>query len=120
MSNLAPFNPVAAIIERSLTIKHVYGEPVQRGDTTVIPVARVVYGFGAGGGQGRRGQGESAAANGPQGEGEGGGGGVVMTPAGALEVGPNGTRFVPVQPLAPLILAGGIGLTLGLLLARRR
>ena len=49
MSSPAPFEPIAALFERSLSIKHVYGEPVQHGDTTVIPVAQVAYGFGAGG-----------------------------------------------------------------------
>ena len=52
MSSPAPFEPIAALLERSLNIKHVYGEPVQHGDTTVIPVAQVAYGFGAGGGRG--------------------------------------------------------------------
>ena len=54
MSSPAPFEPIAELLERSLSIRHVYGEPVQHGDTTVIPVARVVYGFGAGGGRGPR------------------------------------------------------------------
>ena len=31
---------------------HVYAEPVRHGDTTVIPVAKVAYGFGAGSGRG--------------------------------------------------------------------
>ena len=43
MSSPAPFEPIAALLERSLSIKHVYGEPVQHGDTTVIPVAQVAY-----------------------------------------------------------------------------
>ena len=52
MSSPAPFAPIAELLERSLSIRHVYGEPVHHGDTTVIPVAQVAYGFGAGGGQG--------------------------------------------------------------------
>jgi uncharacterized spore protein YtfJ len=52
MSSPAPFQPIAELLERSLSIRHVYGEPVLRGDTTVIPVAQVAYGFGAGGGRG--------------------------------------------------------------------
>jgi uncharacterized spore protein YtfJ len=54
MPNPAPFAPIAELLERSLSIRHVYGEPVQRGDTTVIPVATVAYDFGAGGGRGPR------------------------------------------------------------------
>ena len=52
MSSPASLGPIAELLERSLSIRHVYGEPVQHGDTTVIPVAQVAYGFGAGGGQG--------------------------------------------------------------------
>ena len=51
MSSPAPFEPIAELLERSLSIRHVYGEPVHHGDTTVIPVAQVAYGFGAGGGR---------------------------------------------------------------------
>ena len=122
-STPAPFEPIAAIIERSLNIKHVYGEPIQRGDTTVIPVAQVMYGFGAGGGEGRRRRGNGTSsddAHGPEGQGSGGGGGLRMTPAGALEVGPRGTRFVPFLQIQPLLGAAAVGLLLGWLIARRK
>ena len=40
MSSPAPFEPIAELLERSLSIKHVYGEPVQHGDTAgVVPGA---------------------------------------------------------------------------------
>jgi uncharacterized spore protein YtfJ len=127
MSSPAPFAPIAELLERSLSIRHVYGEPVQHGDTTVIPVATVAYGFGAGGGRGpRRGRsgapakGESGEEHRPDARGEGGGGGVRMSPVGALEIGPQGTRFVRFQPLAPWFGAAALGLVAGWLLARRR
>ncbi len=125
MPGPAPFEPIASLLERSLSIRHVYGEPIQRGDTTVIPVASVAYGFGAGGGRGRRpshatDNPAAAAADTPSGEGAGGGGGVRLTPAGALEIGPHGTRFVKFQPLTPLLGAAAAGLVLGWLIARRR
>jgi uncharacterized spore protein YtfJ len=122
-STPAPFEPIAALIERSLNIKHVYGDPIQRGDTTVIPVAQVMYGFGAGGGEGRRRRTDGVAAEDggrAEGQGSGGGGGLHMTPAGALEIGPGGTRFIRFQPLRPLLGAGAVGLLFGLLIARRR
>ena len=53
--------------QSSATVKNVYGEPVSRGDRTVIPVARIAYAFGGGGGS----KGEQA---GPEGGGGGGGG----------------------------------------------
>ena len=121
-STPAPFEPIAAIIERSLNIKHVYGEPIQRGDTTVIPVAQVMYGFGAGGGEGRRRRRNETSSDdpgGPEGQGSGGGGGLRMTPAGALEVGPGGTRFVPFLQIQPLLGAAVVGLVLGWMIGRR-
>jgi len=126
MSSPAPFGPIAELFERSLSIRHVYGEPVHHGDTTVIPVAQVAYGFGAGGGQapGRalKHASDESPADGPRSEaqGAGGGGGVRMTPVGALEIGPQGSRFMRWHPLAPWLAAGGAGLVLGWLLARRR
>ena len=56
----------------------VFGEPVQREGVTVIPVARVRFGFGGGGGGGSR-QGE-------EGSGGGGGGGASVTPIGFIEL----------------------------------
>jgi uncharacterized spore protein YtfJ len=127
MPSPAPFEPIAELLERSVSIRHVYGEPVHHGDTTVIPVAQVVYGFGAGGGQGpgrllRNTSDENPAKTDTPSEakGAGGGGGVRMTPVGALEIGPQGTRFVHFHPLTPWLSAGALGLLVGWLLARRR
>ncbi len=121
MSSPAPFESISELLERSLSIRHVYGEPVRHGDTTVIPVAKVVYGFGAGGGQ-RPGHTPPKAVDGspiaatarPEAQGAGGGGGVRMTPAGALEIGQQGTRFVHFHPLTPLLGAGALGFVIGL------
>jgi uncharacterized spore protein YtfJ len=127
MSSPAPFAPVAELLERSLSIRHVFGEPVQHGATTVIPVAKVAYGFGAGGGRGPgRGpkpaldESRSSEEDYTDAQGAGGGGGVRMTPVGALEIGPQGIRFVRVHPLAPWCGAVALGLVVGWLLARRR
>lgn len=129
MTSPAPFEPIGELLQRSLNIHHVYGDPVQHGDRTVIPVAQVAYGFGAGGGQvpGRprkNGSGESLpdsdSKDAPsEAQGAGGGGGVRMTPVGALEIGREGTRFIGFHPLTPWLSAGAIGLALGWLLARR-
>ena len=128
MSTPAPFGPIAELLERSLSIRHVYGEPIQHGDTTVIPVATVAYGFGAGGGRrpGPTQKKESDDAAAPnkdtssEAQGAGGGGGVRMTPVGALEIGPHGTRFIHFHPLRPWLSAGAVGLVVGWLLTRRR
>jgi uncharacterized spore protein YtfJ len=127
MSNPAPFGPIAELFERSVNIRHVYGEPVHHGDTTVVPVAQVAYVFGGGGGQGPRRRQQDGPVESPsdndsrlEAQGAGGGGGVRMTPVGALEIGPMGTRFVHVHPLMPWLSAGTLGLVIGWLLARRR
>jgi uncharacterized spore protein YtfJ len=100
----------------SATVKTVFGEPIQAEGRTVVPVAKIAYGFGAGGGHGR-GKSDSAS----EGEGGGGGGGVRAFPAGALEITPEGTHFIPytdIRRLAGVFAAGAlIG---GLLLWRRR
>ena len=127
MSTPAPFAPIAELLERSLSIRHVYGEPVHHGNTTVIPVAKVAYGFGAGGGRApgrvRKGPSDDSTSNKENqadAQGAGGGGGVRMTPVGALEIGPEGTRFVHFHPFAPLLAAATLGLVVGWLVARRR
>jgi uncharacterized spore protein YtfJ len=72
------------------TNKPVFGEPVTSGETKVIPVARVAYGFGGGSGSMNRDSTE------PRGqEGMGGGGGGLAIPAGVVEVTPRGTRWIP-------------------------
>jgi uncharacterized spore protein YtfJ len=91
----------------------VYGEPVTAAGRTIVPVARVAYGFGGGGGVRARGDGQSGD------EGGGGGGGIVATPVGALEISPDGTRFIAFGDKKRLAVALLAGLGLGLLLAGR-
>ena len=62
-------------LQLSATTKTVYGDPVSAEGRTLVPVARVRYGFGAGGG-----------ANSGDGGGEGSGGGVEVTPIGLVEI----------------------------------
>ena len=72
------------------TVKSVFGEPIHVNGKTVVPVAKVAYGFGGGAGTGKSGTQPDR-----QGEGGGGGGGVRAFPAGALEITEGRTRFVP-------------------------
>jgi uncharacterized spore protein YtfJ len=85
----------------------VFGEAVERGELTVIPVAKVRAGFGGGTGSmpAARGEGEAL------GEGGGGGGGFIASPLGFIEVRESGATFRRIQdPVAygPLAVAGGI------------
>lgn len=86
------------------SVTAVFGEPIERGDITVIPVARVRWGFGGGEGQG----GEAA---GPTGSGLGGGGGAAGDPVGYIEIGPAGAAFRPIvspYPSPLFLIASGI------------
>ena len=97
------------------TVKSVFGEPISVNGKTVVPVAKVAYGFGGGFGAGK-----NTSHTEQQGEGGGGGGGVRAFPAGALEITNSRTRFVPfidVKSLAGAFTAGAVFASL--LLMRR-
>ena len=99
------------------TVKSVFGEPIHVNGKTVVPVAKIAYGFGGGFGTGK----DGAIAD-RQGEGGGGGGGVRAFPAGALEITDTSTRFVPFVNLTWLAAAftGGLVLSSLFLLRHRR
>lgn len=84
--------------------KIVFGDPVVVGSKTIVPVAKVRYGFGIGSGQGHREQ-----------HGGGGGGGLVAKPVGVVEITPSETRFVPFVSAWSIVAAVGFGVCLGLL-----
>ena len=96
------------------TVKSVFGEPIHAGDKTVVPIAKVCYGFGGGFGAGPTKDGS------PKGEGGGGGAGVRAYPAGALEITPSGTRFIQFTDLRWLLAAFSMGAFAGTLLFRRK
>ena len=66
-------------------VSTVFGEPVEREQVTVIPVAKARFGFGGGGGSGSR--------EGDEGSGGGGGGGVAVSPVGYIEVHDDSAEF---------------------------
>jgi len=89
--------------------KQVYGEPVERDGTTIIPVARVQWGFGGGG------FGRGAVERG------GGGGGAQAIPTGFIELRNGVAEFRPiVDRNAPLRFAavGAAAFLAGLLIAK--
>ena len=96
---------IAGRVSASASVKNVYGEPVVVGNRTVVPVAQVSYAFGAGGGTGNK--------DDEHGEGGGGGGRVSASPFGALEVTPEGTRFLVFEDRRRLGAAMLIGVVLG-------
>jgi uncharacterized spore protein YtfJ len=110
---------ISEALETTANARSVFGEPIQAGDKTVVPVAKVAYAFGGGFGSGKH-----AAHPDREGEGGGGGGGVRAFPAGALEITSTTTRFVPFTSVAQLVrelaVAFAAGVTVGALVTRRR
>jgi uncharacterized spore protein YtfJ len=86
-------------LQTGATVKAVFGDPVTAGDRTVIPVARVRFGFGAGGGTRSHDEG-----------GGGGGGGVRADPAGMIEISPAGTTFIAFPDYRRLAVAFALGI----------
>ena len=111
---------LASISERvqsSASVKAVYGGPIVAEGKTIIPVARVRYGFGGGGGT----RGDDEASDDAQPEtGGGGGGGVDVSPIGFIEVTPEQTRWVSFEDRRRIVKAAVVGLLLGLFLLMRR
>lgn len=101
----SPFQEVFRSIVEHAGAETVFGEPVSVGDRTIVPVAKIRYGFG--GGSGGRERGEQF--------GGGGGGGLVAKPLGAFEISPSETRFIPIPSRLEMIAAVVLGLCLGLL-----
>ncbi|MBV9482665.1 MAG: hypothetical protein JO249_18230 [Acidobacteria bacterium] len=96
-------------------VKSVFGEPVNAEGKTIIPIARIAYGFGAGSGAG--GVGDTRA----RGEGGGGGGAMRAIPVGVIEVSAHQpTRFVPITDRKKLGAAAMAGVLLGIWLGWRR
>ena len=83
----------------------VFGDPVDRDGVTVIPVAKVRWGFGGGSGRGI----EEGSETGEIGEGSGGGGGVMASPVGYIEILDGQATFHRIKDpasLVPLVIAG--------------
>ena len=109
------FESIQDKIVSSAHVKTVFGDPIVAEGKTVIPVARIRYGFGGGMGTGP----SRSAEEQRLGQGGGGGGGAMAVPVGVMEVSASGTRFVPIESrsrIAALVLVGAVA---GYLWARR-
>lgn len=115
MSSLTLLQSLHENLASRAQVKSVFGDAVTAGEKTIIPVAKIAYGFGAGAGTG--GMGEETR---PKGEGGGGGGGVRAVPVGVLEVSARETRFVPIHDRKKTVGTLLVGAALGLLFAKRK
>ena len=104
-NNLTFVERLAERIGLNATARSVYANPVERDGVTIIPVAKVRYGFGGGGQQGKE-------------QVEGGGAGVQVSPVGYIELKDGHSKFKRIRnPLAALpFLASGL---MGFLIMRR-
>jgi uncharacterized spore protein YtfJ len=115
MSSLTLLQSLHENLASRAQVKSVFGDAVTAGEKTIIPVAKIAYGFGAGAGTG--GMGEETR---PKGEGGGGGGGVRAVPVGVFEVSARETRFVPIHDRKKTVGTLLLGAVLGLLFAKRK
>jgi uncharacterized spore protein YtfJ len=90
---------VAERMGMQASAKAVYAEAVERDGVTVIPVAKVRWGFGGGTGRKQRKRGKGA------------GGGLQAAPLGYIEIKEGQTEFKPIRDpmsLVPLVAMGGL------------
>jgi uncharacterized spore protein YtfJ len=114
------FRNVVERLQTSAGVKTVFGEPVSAEGKTIIPVARVRYGFGGGGGTAPGIGSESGDDDRSEALGGGGGGGVEVTPVGFIEITPGETRFVSFEERRRIVRTVVIGVLVALFLLRRR
>ncbi|MHA6795010.1 hypothetical protein ACVGVM_16075 [Pseudonocardia bannensis] len=89
-----PLPDIVSTIADRLGRDQVFGPPVERGGTTLVPVARVRAGAGTGGPR----------VGGP---GSGSGGGIVAKPVGAFSIGPGGkVAWHPAVDVNRIVLGG--------------
>jgi len=104
----------------------VYGEPIEHGDTLIIPTAEVLcgmgFGVGSGSGSGTDSGKDDEAGSPASGSGSGGGGGgggrVLTRPVAVVVASPEGVRVEPVIDITKVALASltAVGFMAGMLL----
>jgi uncharacterized spore protein YtfJ len=108
-------------VRDALSVRRVFGEPVERDGITVIPAATVIGGGGSGGGQsGRRPEETKVEAAEPESQsGFGAGFGGVMWPAGAFEITEDRVTWRPAIDVTR-VLVMALMLAIALVRARSR
>jgi uncharacterized spore protein YtfJ len=103
-------------LTRHASVESVFGDPIETNGRTVVPVARVSYGFGGGFGYGR-----SADEDGESSEGEGGGtgAGLAAKPVAVVEISDDDTRVIEFGSNRRSAALAALCLGLGYLLGRR-
>jgi uncharacterized spore protein YtfJ len=109
---------ISTNFNHSANVRNVFGEPIQADGKTIIPVAKIAYGYGGGYGQGP----QKNEGNQPRemGSGGGGGGGLYATATGVYEITANGTRFIPASPYKHILLGVVLGFIFKTLVQSKR
>ncbi len=95
-----PLEHTMSRLVNSARVEAVFGQPVERGDITVIPCSEISVGLGMGSGSGPvDAQGNRA------GGGSGGGGGASGRPIAAIVITKEGVRIEPIFDLTKIVLA---------------
>jgi len=105
---------ISGALKSSATVKTAYGDPVRTARKTIIPVARVAYGFGGGGELEKSGNRGNRKA-----EREEGGGGIVVKPVGVIEVTDKKTRYIPIGLKTRILLFLAAGFFTGWAYSKR-
>lgn len=98
-------NQLVSTAQDAITVRRVYGEPIEKDGVTVIAAARVTGGVGGGVGHEK------------DQEGEGGGFGINASPAGAFVIKDGTVRWVPARDPQRMLATVGV-VVLGALFAR--
>lgn len=104
---------VERILERlrdTMTVERVFGEPIERGNVTVVPVAAIRSGGGGGGGGGQE--------EGSSGSGEGGGFGAIARPVGVYVLADGTVRWKPAYDWTRMFVIGNLTAVAYFLFAR--
>ena len=114
------FKSIGDRFQTTASVKSIYGEPITAEGKTIIPVAKVRYGFGGGGGTAAT---DSSSGDGErplQSEGGGAGGGIEVIPVGFIEVTPDETRYVSFENTRRIVKAITLVSLLGVFVWWRR
>lgn len=99
---IATADPTEQVLSRMVTtarVDTIFGQPIERGDATVIPCSEIVVGVGMGSGSGPSEEGKQT------GGGSGGGGGVRGRPVAAIVISREGVRVEPILDMTRVVLA---------------
>jgi len=114
--------PLQETMEKFLSaadVRAVFGEPVEHGETLIIPTAEVVsgmgFGMGFGGGEGPMPEGEAESTGSGGGGGGGGGGRVLSRPVAVVIADQHGVRVEPI--VDPTKIAIALFTTIGFMAA---